>query len=129
MAESFYGTGRRKTAIARVTLKPGAGKITINKNDISNYLGNKILEGIVSFPFKLTSNEGKFDVDVKATGGGIHAQAEAIRLGVSRALVQFDQNTMIPLKKTHCLTRDSREVERKKYGQRGARAKFQYSKR
>ena len=129
MAESYCGTGRRKTAIARVTLKPGTGKTTINKNDISSYLGNKILEGIVFLPLKLTSNEGKFDMDVKVGGGGIHAQAEAIKLGVSRALVQIDQNAIIPLKKTHCLTRDSRKVERKKYGQRGARAKFQYSKR
>ena len=129
MAESYYGTGRRKTAIARVTLKPGDGKVTINKRDGSFYLGNKILESIIAFPFKLTSNEGKFDTGVNVVGGGIHAQAEAIRLGVSRALVKFDQNTMVPLKKTHCLTRDPREVERKKYGQRGARAKNQFSKR
>lgn len=125
----YYGIGRRKTAIARVRITPGAGKIVVNDREMSSYFNSKILEEIIKMPLKLTEHEEKLDIVANINGGGIHAQADAMKLGIARALSEFDEGTTPVLKKNNCLTRDSREKERKKYGQRGRRAKFQYSKR
>ena len=127
--EYFYGTGRRKNAIARVRLRPGSGKIQINGKDVEEYFKRKTLRMILSHPFEVTSSTGKFDVIANINGGGTSGQAGALRHGISRALVDYDVNLRSPLKKAGLLTRDPREVERKKYGRRGARARFQFSKR
>jgi len=128
--QRFYGTGKRKTAIARVWLKmPGEGRILVNKRDFENYFPRETLRLIVLQPFRLTDTLGKFDVLVNVKGGGISGQAGAIRHGISRALVVYNPDLRTILKKAGLLTRDARKKERKKYGQRGARARFQYSKR
>ncbi len=128
--QRFYGTGKRKTAIARVWLKmPGEGRIIVNKRDFENYFPRETLRLIVLQPFRLTDTLGKFDVLVNVKGGGISGQAGAIRHGISRALVAYNPDLRTILKKAGLLTRDARKKERKKYGQRGARARFQYSKR
>jgi len=128
--QRFYGTGKRKTAIARVWLKmPGEGRIIVNKRDFENYFPRETLRLMVLQPFKLTDTLGKFDVLVNVKGGGISGQAGAIRHGISRALVAYNPDLRPILKKAGLLTRDARKKERKKYGQRGARARFQYSKR
>lgn len=128
--QRFYGTGKRKTAIARVWLKmPGEGRIIVNKRDFENYFPRETLRLMVLQPFKLTDTLGKFDVLVNVKGGGISGQAGAIRHGISRALVAYNPDLRTILKKAGLLTRDARKKERKKYGQRGARARFQYSKR
>jgi len=129
MAEFYYGTGRRKTSVARVKIFPGSGKITINDKDVSAYFARPVLENRVRLPLQLTSRADQFDVVADVRGGGICAQADAVKLGISRALAQADTGLVPVLKKSSCLTRDPREKERKKYGQRGARARFQYSKR
>lgn len=129
MAEFFYGTGRRKSSIARVRLASGTGRIIVNEKEISAYFGRQILQKIVCEPLTATSTLDKFDILANVEGGGVHGQADAIRLGVARALTQADPNTIPALKKASLLTRDPREKERKKYGQKGARAKFQWSKR
>lgn len=129
MTEFFCSTGRRKTSIARVRLAPGTGKIIVNEKDISTYFGRQILQNIVRQPLVATSNLEKFDVMANVEGGGIHGQAGALRLGIARALTHADPNAIPLLKKSSFLTRDSREKERKKYGQKGARGKFQWSKR
>ena len=130
MAESmFYGTGKRKTSIARVWLKAGEGKILINKKGADDYLGRETLKMIIQQPFEVTGTAGQFDVRVNVNGGGVSGQAGAIKHGISRALLQVSDEYRKPLKKAGYLTRDAREVERKKYGQRGARARFQFSKR
>lgn len=129
MAEFFCGTGRRKNSIARVRLVPGTGKIIVNEEDISTYFGHRTMQELVRGPLMSTSTQDRFDVLANVQGGGVHGQAEAIRLGIARALTQADPNTIPTLKKFSFLTRDPREKERKKYGQRGRRAKFQYSKR
>lgn len=126
---SRFSCGRRKTSVARVRLISGTGKIVVNEKDIATYFGPRILQDIVREPLAITSNLDKFDVLASVEGGGIHGQADALRLGVARALIQVDPNTITALKKASLLTRDPREKERKKYGQRGARAKFQWSKR
>ncbi len=125
----FYSTGRRKTSVARVYLKPGEGNILINKKDADEYLMRETLKMIIMQPFELTGTTGQFDVSVNVNGGGISGQAGAIKHGISRALLKVSDDYRKPLKKAGYLTRDAREVERKKYGQRGARARFQFSKR
>ena len=126
----FYGTGRRKSSIARVYLVPGTGKITINKRDIDEYFGLDTLKVIVKQPLVATGTDGKFDVMVNVKGGGFTGQAGAIRHGISRALLQVDSEEYRPsLKKAGFLTRDPRMKERKKYGLKAARRAPQFSKR
>jgi small subunit ribosomal protein S9 len=122
-------TGRRKNAVARVYLKEGNGKVTINKRDVSEYFNTMILRYRVNQPFMITQTEGKFDVNVNVHGGGYTGQAEAIRLGIARALVDRDPEMKPLLKAESLMTRDPRMVERKKFGQKKARKKFQFSKR
>ena len=125
----FYGTGRRKSSVARVRLIPGSGVITINKRDIDDYFGLETLKLVVRQPFGVTSTEGKFDVVVSVCGGGVSGQAGAIRHGVSRALLQANEEYKPLLKKAGFLTRDPRMKERKKYGLKAARRASQFSKR
>ncbi len=125
----FYATGRRKTSSARVFLKPGNGKFTINGKSPEQYLCNAISRMVILQPINLTANSGKFDAFITVAGGGESGQAGAIRHGISRALVAFDEALRPALKKAGMLTRDARMVERKKYGQPGARKRFQFSKR
>ena len=130
MANKFYGTGRRKSSIARVYIMPGTGKITINKRDIDEYFGLETLKVIVRQPLVATGNEAKFDVLVNVHGGGYTGQAGAIRHGIARALLQVDSGEFRPtLKKAGYLTRDPRMKERKKYGLKAARRAPQFSKR
>ena len=125
----FYGTGRRKSSVARVRVYNGTGKITINDRDIDDYFGLETLKLIVRQPLAETATEGKFDVVCRVCGGGGTGQAGAIRHGLSRALLQFDANLRPSLKKAGFLTRDPRMKERKKYGLKGARRAPQFSKR
>jgi small subunit ribosomal protein S9 len=125
----YYGTGRRKSSVARVYIMPGTGKITINKRDIDNYLGLETLKTIVRQPFAVTNTEGKFDVLVNVKGGGFTGQAGAIRHGIARALLQADNDYRPALKKAGFLTRDPRMKERKKPGLKAARRAPQFSKR
>ena len=125
----FYGTGRRKSSVARVRLYPGTGKITINNRDIDDYFGLETLKLIINQPFGVTNTTGKFDIVANVTGGGISGQAGAIRHGVSRALLLADDSYRTLLKKAGFLTRDPRMKERKKYGLKGARRAPQFSKR
>ena len=125
----YYGTGRRKSSVARVYLKPGNGTITINEKDIDAYFGTEILKMIVRQPFAVTETEGKFDVMVNVKGGGYTGQAGAIRNGISRALLEVDDEMRSPLKRAGFLTRDPRMKERKKYGLKAARRAPQFSKR
>ena len=125
----FYATGKRKSAVARVFLKPGQGQITINKRPLENYILRESDRILVMQPLLLSNMVGKIDVNSTVKGGGISGQAGAIRHGISKALVVMDPSLREPLKKAGLLTRDSRVKERKKYGQKGARARFQYSKR
>ncbi|MFZ5812736.1 MAG: 30S ribosomal protein S9 [Thermodesulfobacteriota bacterium] len=127
--EFFYGTGRRKTAVARTRIYKGNGRILINNRPYEEYFPRPTLRVIVRQALALTRTDGKFDVKVNVCGGGITGQAEAVRHGIARALLNVDPELRGTLKKAGLLTRDSREKERKKYGQRGARARFQYSKR
>jgi len=125
----FLGTGRRKTAIARVRLATGSGKITVNGRAVENYFPLDTLRATVSQPLTVTGTSDKLDVRVNVTGGGPNGQAGATRHGIARALLKFDANLRPQLKKEGFLTRDPRERERKKYGQPGARKRFQFSKR
>ena len=125
----YYGTGRRKSSVARVRVYPGTGKITINDRDINDYFGLETLKLIVRQPLTLTGTTEKFDIVVRVAGGGVTGQAGAIRHGLSRALLQFDENLRPALKKAGFLTRDPRMKERKKYGLKGARRAPQFSKR
>lgn len=125
----YYATGRRKTSAARIFLKPGAGKVVINGRPSEVYLSKGTSRMMILQPLNLTAQAGKFDAYITVTGGGETGQAGAIRHGISRALVAFDETLRPTLKKAGFLTRDPRMVERKKYGQAGARARFQYSKR
>jgi small subunit ribosomal protein S9 len=130
MAEGlFHATGKRKTAVARIWMKPGTGEISINKRSLVQYLNRVADQNAVMEPLALTDLGEKFDFYINVKGGGIAGQAGAIRHGISRALVDIDSALRDPLKKAGFLTRDSRMKERKKYGQPGARARFQYSKR
>ena len=125
----YYATGRRKTSVARVWLMPGEGKVTINKRSIDDYLKRETAKMIIRQPLELTETLGKFDIYVNVRGGGISGQAGAIKHGISRALLAVNPDFRPLLKKSGFLTRDSRVKERKKYGQPGARKRFQYSKR
>ena len=125
----FYGTGRRKSSVARVRLVPGTGDITINGKNIDEYFGLETLKLIVNQPFGVTSTAGKFDIICTVKGGGLSGQAGAIRHGLARALLQADETYRPLLKKAGFLTRDPRMKERKKYGLKGARRAPQFSKR
>ena len=127
--EVIHKIGRRKTAVARVYMKSGSGKVTINKKDLNEYFTTSILQYKVTQPFALLNLEGAYDLKVNVYGGGITGQAEAIRLAVSRALCEVDVENRAVLKPEGLLTRDPRMVERKKFGQKKARKRFQFSKR
>ncbi len=127
--EVIHKIGRRKTAVARVYLSTGKGKITVNKRDLADYFPTATLQYKVQQPFALTDNEKAFDVNINVYGGGITGQAEAVRLAISRALCELDEENRTALKPEGLLTRDPRMVERKKFGQKKARKKFQFSKR
>ena len=125
----FYGTGRRKSSVARVRLYPGSGKITINNRDVDEYFGLETLKLIINQPFGVTNTAGKYDIVANVNGGGISGQAGAIRHGVARALLLADESFRPILKKAGFLTRDPRMKERKKYGLKAARRASQFSKR
>lgn len=129
MSEQFYGTGRRKNASARVFLRPGAGEIRVNHRTFEDYFPNDVLKMIVRQPLLLTETSERFDVSVTVAGGGPSGQAGAIRHGIARALTEYNGELRAKLKSAGFLTRDPRKKERKKYGQKGARARFQFSKR
>ena len=130
MAEiQYYGTGRRKTSVARVYLRPGSGKIVVNRRDFDEYFPNRVLKMVIRQPLLLTETDDKFDILVNVEGGGPSGQAGAIRHGISRALLEYNAELRPRLKSVGFLTRDAREVERKKYGQPKARKRFQFSKR
>jgi small subunit ribosomal protein S9 len=126
---AFYATGRRKRAVARVWLMPGSGKIEINHRDIDNYFGRGTSKMILRQPLELTETIGRYDVYVNVKGGGLSGQADAIQHGITRALMLLNGSFRPALKKAGYVTRDPRIKERKKYGQRGARARYQFSKR
>jgi small subunit ribosomal protein S9 len=125
----YYGTGRRKSATARVYLRPGSGNFKVNRTAIDSYFKNETLQMIIRQPLQLTDTLNKFDVTVNVAGGGTSGQAGAVRHGIARALVEFNAELRKKLKKAGLLTRDPRAKERKKYGQKGARKRFQFSKR
>ena len=127
--ERYYATGKRKAAIARVWMKLGDGNIVINKSPIDDYLTTDIAKMIVTQPLELTNTVGRYDITVNVKGGGISGQVGAIKHGISQALLKISPEFREPLKKAGFITRDSRVKERKKYGLRSARARFQYSKR
>lgn len=128
-SEEYYGTGRRKSAIARVWLRPGEGKIVVNGRDSRSYFGRQVLEILVRSPFTNLGLEGRYDVIARAKGGGITGQAGAVRLGIARAMVEMDETLRPSLRAEGFLTRDPRVKERKKYGRKKARRGFQYVKR
>jgi small subunit ribosomal protein S9 len=128
-AASFYGTGKRKSSIARVWLKPGTGKITVNDKSIDDYFGRETSKMVVKQPLELTENADKFDIYVTVRGGGDSGQAGAIKHGITKALLEADVALRGVLKKAGFITRDSRVKERKKYGKAAARRSFQFSKR
>jgi small subunit ribosomal protein S9 len=125
----YYGTGRRKTAVARVYLRPGTGVVTVNRRNVDQYFSSEVLKMVIRQPLLLTETAGKFDVLVNVDGGGPSGQAGAIRHGLSRALIEYNPELRPRLKAAGLLTRDARKVERKKYGQPKARKRFQFSKR
>ena len=127
--ERYYATGKRKTTVARVWLKPGGGTIEVNKRAFDEYFPRETLRMTVLQPFELTNTMGQFDVYVNVNGGGISGQAGAIKHGISKALLTYNEKYREVLKKAGFITRDPRVKERKKYGQKGARRRFQYSKR
>jgi len=129
MADQFIAVGRRKTAVARVYLRPGSGKVVVNRKPAEEYFPVEWRRSAIHVPFEATETVGKFDVLVNAKGGGTQGQAEAVRLGISRALVKYNDEFIRPLRDAGLLTRDARMVERKKYGQPKARKRFQFSKR
>jgi small subunit ribosomal protein S9 len=126
---TFYATGKRKNAIARTWIKPGKGEITINGRTLEDYFKVYTAKTIISQPLVLTNTQDKFDITIKVIGGGVMGQAGAIRHGITRALMVYDDELRPALKKAGFVRRDPREKERKKYGQKGARARFQFSKR
>jgi small subunit ribosomal protein S9 len=125
----YYGTGRRKTSVARVYLRPGSGKITVNRRDFDNFFPNQVLKMVIRQPLSLTETADKFDILVNVVGGGSAGQAGAIRHGIARALLEYNAELRPRLKTAGLLTRDARKVERKKYGRPKARKRFQFSKR
>ncbi len=128
-AISYYGTGKRKSSIARVWLKPGTGTITVNNKDLNDYFGRETSKMVVKQPLELTETVGKFDIYVTVSGGGDSGQAGAIKHGITKALLEADVDLRGTLKKAGFITRDSRVKERKKYGKAAARRSFQFSKR
>ena len=126
---SYYGTGKRKSSIARVWLKPGTGEITVNNKSLDAYFGRETSKMVVKQPLELTDNVGKFDIYVTVAGGGDSGQAGAIKHGITKALLEVDVELRGTLKKAGFITRDSRVKERKKYGKAAARRSFQFSKR
>ena len=127
--ELWHATGRRKSSIARVLMSAGKGSFTINKKEIKEYFGRKTLKMMLEEPLDILQINGKYDISVRVNGGGLSGQAGAIRLGIARCLEQINPDYRPPLKEAGMLTRDSREVERKKYGRPGARKRYQFSKR
>ncbi len=127
--ERLHSVGKRKSAVARVWIKPGTGTITVNRKPIEEYVRRETDRILIRQPLAITENLEKFDISVTVRGGGISGQAGAIRHAISRALANLNPDLRLPLKKAALLTRDARVRERKKYGQRGARARYQYSKR
>ena len=125
----YYGTGRRKTSVARVYLRPGHGRIIVNKQPLDSYFNRESLKQVLRQPLGITGTMEDFDILVNASGGGKAGQAGAMRLGIARAMVEFNPAFRKPLREMGLLTRDARKVERKKYGQPGARKRFQFSKR
>jgi small subunit ribosomal protein S9 len=128
-AEQYYGTGRRKSAVARVWMRPGAGAIEVNGRQLEEFFPRATSRMVLMQPLVLTETEGKFDIKINVRGGGQTGQADAVKHGISRALLRYDNELRGSLKKAGFLTRDARVKERKKYGQPGARKRFQYSKR
>jgi small subunit ribosomal protein S9 len=128
-AVTYLATGKRKTSVARVILTPGAGRMLVNGKEFDDYFGRKVLQTVALMPFETTRTMGKFDVKANVFGGGPAGQAGAIRHAIARALVKADENLRLPLKRAGFLTRDPREVERKKAGLKGARKRPQFSKR
>lgn len=129
MATEFYGTGRRKTSTARVFLRPGSGAFNVNSRSFDAYFSTEALRTLIRRPFAVTETAGQFDVLATVAGGGVSGQAGAVRLGIARALVQYNLELRKRLKTEGLLTRDARAKERKKYGMAGARKRFQFSKR
>ncbi|HUI26054.1 MAG TPA: 30S ribosomal protein S9 [Candidatus Kryptonia bacterium] len=127
--EAFAATGRRKSAVARISLVPGDGKVTVNRRSLDDYFGRPTSRMVVNQPFEVTGTEGRFDVTANVRGGGVSAQASAVRHGITRALLEANPDLRPTLKKAGFITRDPREVERKKYGRHKARKRPQYSKR
>ncbi len=125
----YYGTGRRKASVARVWIQPGDGKIHVNERPVDEFFPRPTMRMILLQPLKVAGMEGKFDIMATVDGGGMSGQAGAIRLGIARAMLQLDAALRSSLKKAGLLTRDPRSKERRKYGQKGARARFQFSKR
>ena len=125
----YYGTGRRKSATARVYLRPGSGEFKVNRSPIDNYFKSETLRMIIRQPLQLTETGSKFDILVTVEGGGVAGQAGAVRHGITRALMEFNSDLRSRLKRAGFVTRDPRQKERKKYGQKGARGRFQFSKR
>ena len=128
-SDSWSAIGRRKSSIARVNMSSGKGAFIVNNRPIENYFGRDTLKMVMGQPLELLQLTGKYDISAKVTGGGLSGQAGAIRLGIARCIEKINPNNRLSLKQAGMLTRDSREVERKKYGQPGARKKFQFSKR
>ncbi len=129
MADSFYGTGRRKSSVARVTISEGNGNFTFNGKDFEQYFPSPSMKMTIEKPFKVVSLDGKFDMDVIVNGSGLSSQSDAVALGISRALIKMDPELRPKLKKAGLLTRDARKVERKKYGLKKARRAEQFTKR
>ena len=129
MEDRYYATGKRKEAIAKVWITPGEGNITVNNKSLEDYFQRESSQMIIQQPLVNTENQDNFNIRASVKGGGLSGQAGALRLGISKALLQANQNLRITLKKAGFLTRDSRKVERKKYGRAGARKRFQFSKR
>ena len=129
MAQRYYATGKRKTSVARVWMEEGSGQIIVNSRPADEYFGTESSKTAIQQPFEITGTVGKFDVMINVQGGGLSGQAGAIRHGITKALMAYDVTLRTPLKKAGFVTRDPRVKERKKYGQRGARARFQFSKR
>ncbi len=125
----YYGTGRRKTSVARVFLRPGKGNISVNDRNFEEYFPNNMIKMIIKQPLSITDTLDHFDIKATVKGGGISAQAGALRHGISKALLEYNKELRKKLKAGGLLTRDPRQKERKKYGQKGARKRFQYSKR
>lgn len=125
----FWGTGRRKTAVARVRVAVGSGKLRINKRDMPDYFTKEQERNVVLAPLRVTKTQSKYDIIARLGGGGVSGQASALCLGIARALAKADESLVEKLRESGLFTRDGREKERKKYGQRGARARYQFSKR